>query len=263
MLGLSLAAASGLIAKTAAQTGAIEGQVTYEGEVPAPTIVMEGGGAQQVLYVGNGGALRFAVAYVELPTDDRAPKEPATLNQVGFIFQPPVLSVRAGQAVRFTNEDGANHTVRSHHTDPSNRFNIYTGAGQEGTHRFKATGAAPAVITCDIHPWMIAWIYAFDHGYFAVSDEAGRFRIPGLPPGRHQLAVRQPAGGLRRDLSVRVAAGEVSRVKVRLAATDMKAPARPETTHAPHALVGSSAVATSRGCRYEAAGRAREVAAGH
>jgi plastocyanin len=230
LLGLSLVAGSGISPDTAIATGAIEGVVTYEGEAPPPMIVMEGGDTQRVLYVGAGGALRFAVAFLVGPRDGGAPAEdPATLDQVGFIFRPPVLAVREGQAVRFTNQDGANHTVRSHHGDASNRFNIYTGAGQEGTHRFKATAGAPAVITCDIHPWMIAWIFAFPHPYFAVTDESGRFRISGVAPGRHELAVRQPSGGLQRDLAVRVSAGDISRVTVRFAATEVRLPRPPDT----------------------------------
>jgi plastocyanin len=219
----------------AGRTGAIEGQVTYEGAVPPPTIVMEGGDTQQVLYVGEGGALRFTVAFLSPSLDSTPAPEPpsATLNQAGFIFQPPALAVRAGQTVRFTNEDGANHTVRSHHAEPSNRFNIYTGAGQVGTHRFSATRDSPAVITCDIHPWMIAWIYAFTHPYFAVTDSTGRFRIAGVPPGRHSLGVRQPAAGLQRDLTIQVTAGEVSRVSVRFAATEVRMPRRPETDARP------------------------------
>jgi plastocyanin len=230
LLGLAAAAGSGVTSQAALVTGAIEGEVTYEGEAPPPTIVMEGGDTQRVLYVGAGGALRFAVAFLTGPLDGGTPAADAvTLDQVGFIFQPPVLAVREGQAVRFTNQDGANHTVRSHHGHPSNRFNFYTGAGQEGTRRFKATAGAPAVITCDIHPWMIAWIYAFAHPYFAVTDESGRFRISGVPLGRHQLAVRQPAGGLQRDVPVLVAAGEASRVTVRFAATETTVPRRPDT----------------------------------
>jgi plastocyanin len=229
LFALALAAGSGANLEPAVVTGALEGEVTYEGEAPPPTIVMEGGDTQRVLHVGAGGGLRFAVAFLDGPLEDGAPTlHPATLDQVGFIFRPPVLAVREGQPVRFTNQDGANHTVRSHHGEPANRFNVYTGAGQEGTHRFMATKEAPAVITCDIHPWMIAWIYAFDHRYFAVTDQSGRFRISGIPAGRYQLAVRQPAGSLRRDLPVLVAAGETARVKIRFTAAEVMAPGRPD-----------------------------------
>jgi hypothetical protein len=130
--------------------------------------------------------------------------------------------VREGQAVRFTNEDGANHNVRSNDEDLSNRFSVYTGAGQTQTRRFRANrDDRPLVITCDIHPWMIAWIYAFAHPYFAVTDTTGHFRIPGVPAGLHQLSVRQPAGGLERDLRVQVTTGQVAQVNIRFTSQDV------------------------------------------
>ena len=214
-------------------TGTIEGQVFYEGEVPRPTIVMEGGRTQHVLYLGRNGGLRFAVAYLRAasrgPSEEQQSatfeeQESATLNQSGFIFEPQVLAVREGQPVRFTNEDGANHNVRSDAKDPPNRFSVYTGAGQTETRRFRADpDHRPMVITCDIHPWMIAWIYTFAHPYFAVTDAAGRFRITGVPAGLHQLSLRHPAGGLQRDLRVQVTKGQVAPVRLRFTSEDLTA----------------------------------------
>jgi hypothetical protein len=129
--------------------------------------------------------------------------------------------------VRFTNEDSANHNVHSRSTDPANRFNAYTGTGHVHTARFRAEpGHAPLVIGCDIHPWMVAWIYVFDHPHFAVTDGAGGFRLTGVAPGWHRVAVRHPAGGLARDLRVRVEAGETARVEVVFGPADLRPPRR-------------------------------------
>jgi hypothetical protein len=59
-----LICASVASAPVAAGTGAIEGQALYEGEAPRPTIVMEGGRTQEVLYVDKSGGLRYAVAFL-------------------------------------------------------------------------------------------------------------------------------------------------------------------------------------------------------
>jgi plastocyanin len=211
-------------------TGTIEGEVLYEGAVPPPTIVMEGGRTQHLLYLGPKGELRFAVAY--LRTADHGPggeMEPVTLNQSGFIFEPQVLAIRDGQPVRFGNEDGANHNVRSDSQDVRNRFSLYTGAGQSQTRRLRAeSNHRPMAITCDIHPWMIAWIYTFTHPYFAVTDATGRFRIVGVPAGPQQLLVRHPAGGLRRGLSVQIMKGQVASVKIRFASAELHSAAPAE-----------------------------------
>jgi plastocyanin len=120
-------------------TGIIEGHVSYHGEIPAPTIVMEGGSTQHVLYVSRNGDLHYAVAFLsEAAAAAPTEQDPSTLRQSSFIFEPQVLAVREGQPVRFTNEDGANHNVRSDDEDPVNRFSVYTGAA-----RCKAAASAP------------------------------------------------------------------------------------------------------------------------
>ena len=220
---LPLAAPAGAqVAGTA--TGTIEGRVLYRGEVPPATIVMEGGGAQQVLYVASDGGLRHAFVFLpdapDTPSPATAERPPETLRQSGFIFEPQVLAVRDGETVRFTNEDGANHNVRSDHA--ANRFSLYTGAGQQAVRRLRAAVDPPVTITCDVHPWMIAWIYVVPHPQFAVTDTAGRFRLTGVPQGTHRLSVRQPAGGLRRDVTVRVIAGEATHVELVFTTSDLE-----------------------------------------
>jgi plastocyanin len=216
-------APSALVRPATDGTGTIEGQILYDSEVPRPTIVMEGGRTQQVLYVGQNHGLRHAViALSAAPAAPNREPDSATLNQSGFVFEPQVLAVHEGQPVHFTNEDGANHNVRSEAEDVTNRFSIYTGAGQTQTRRLRATPIErPLMITCDIHPWMIAWIYTFAHPYFAVTDATGRFRISAVPAGLHQLSVRQPAGGLHRDVSLQVAAGQVAQVTIRFTSKDL------------------------------------------
>jgi hypothetical protein len=68
---------------------------------------------------------------------------------------------------------------------------------------------------------MAAWIYVFQHDHFAVTSADGSFRIPGVPAGRHRLVIRQPSGGLERDLAVVVGAGQSAHVEVRLTSQDL------------------------------------------
>jgi hypothetical protein len=116
------------------------------------------------------------------------------------MFRPPVLAVRAGQRVRFTNSDGSNHNVNAE--DAANRFDAYTTALQPHVQAFRAGGSAPTVVRCHTHPWMVAWVYVFEHPWFAVTDASGRFVIDGVPAGPQRLLVRHAGGGLERRLSV-------------------------------------------------------------
>lgn len=230
-IGVGLLSLGAVIGATAMQaTGTIEGRVVFEGPTPPPTAVAESGGTQPVLHVDRRGGLRYAVVYLPDAQPSEAPlPPPVTVNQRRFMFEPQVLVVRAGQAVRFTNGDTANHNVRAQDAHPENTFSINTGpgAGAPDARRFVVTaGHRPLQLSCDIHPWMSAWIYVFEHDQFAVTAADGRFEIAGVPPGRHRVAVRQPAGRLERDLAVDVRSGEVTQLTIRFTPADLGMPSR-------------------------------------
>jgi plastocyanin len=208
--------------------GAIEGRVAFVGTPPSPVVAE--GGSQPVLYLDSSGGLQFALVFLpDARGEDLVPGTAATLHQHHFIFEPQVLAVRAGQVVRFTNGDPANHNVRAQDSNPANTFSISTASGAVGPalRRFVATPPDhPLELSCDIHPWMIAWLYVFDHGHFAVTDATGHFRIANVAPGHYRLAVRQPAGRLQRDIGADVTPGGTTSLEVRFTTTDLGMPAR-------------------------------------
>lgn len=217
-------------ARAQATTGAIEGRVSFEGTPPAPTVLAQTGRPQPVLHVDPSGGLAYAVVFLpDARPLEGPPPQTATMNQRDFIFEPRVLAVRAGQSVRFTNDDPASHNVRAQDSNPANTFNINTASGSVGpdTHRFAATPAGrPLELSCDIHPWMAAWVYVFEHDQFAVTKPDGTFRIDRVPAGRRRISVRQPSGRLARDLAVDVRAGNTTRLDLRFTASDIGMPQR-------------------------------------
>lgn len=210
-------------------TGRIEGRITFDGTPPPPVEIAESGGDQKVIHVNGNGGLRYTVVYVpDARPATSPPRGTAVMDQRRFVFEPQVLAVRAGQPVRFTNGDPANHNVRSNDADTANTFSVLTAdARTTHTHHFAATSPGrPVRLSCDIHPWMVAWVFAFAHDLFAVSGQDGRYAIDGVPAGRHRIAVRQPSGRLARDLAADVRAGETTRLDVRFTAADAGMPAR-------------------------------------
>jgi plastocyanin len=187
--------------------------------------VVQDGGVQPVLYLDAEGGLRYAVAFIAdaLP-GGIAPSAVASMNQRHFMFEPQVLAVRRDQAVRFSSEDSANHNVRARDASAANTFSVNTATGSPGpfVHRFGAAAFNPPVeLSCDIHPWMAAWVYVFDHDTFAVTGADGTFHIEGVATGLHPLSVRQPAGGLARDVRIEVMGGERTRINLRFTSADL------------------------------------------
>ena len=78
----------------------------------------------------------------------------------------------------------------------------------------------PVRLGCAYHSSMRAWIYVFDHPFYQLTGEDGRFRLAGVPPGEYRLEVAHPAGGLRWSQRVTIKPGESVKIDIRLSADD-------------------------------------------
>jgi hypothetical protein len=72
-------------------------------------------------------------------------------------------------------------------------------------------------IKCDIHPWMRAYLGVFDHPYFALSGEDGRFALEDLPPGEYTVQVWHERLGTRSQ-KVSLGAKEAKEIELTFAA---------------------------------------------
>ncbi len=209
----------------------VVGIVTYDGPLPNPIPIPEAGTERHLIEVeARTKGLKDAVIWLEgIPAPqtvvEDVPEEPVVVDQRNYAFVPHVVAVDAGREVEFRNGDGANHGVTSRSREPRNRFDLVTPPGGRQTHRFVAEGS-PVAIGCPVHGSMAAWVYVFDHPYHAVSDKAGRFRLPPVPPGRYTLQVRHPDGGMRWKEEIVVRAGEPVRLRIEFHGDDQKAPDR-------------------------------------
>jgi len=153
---------------------------------------------------------RTAVVYLEtaprgafeVPSAGRA-----VLNQRNETFVPHVLAVTVGTRVDFPNSDRIFHNVFS--LSKAKRFDL--GRYPRGTSRsvrFDRPGMVR--VFCEIHSHMSAFVLVFAHRFFDTTDESGRYRIQGVPPGTYTLAVWHE-GEVRTTRAVRVPAegGEV------------------------------------------------------
>lgn len=111
------------------------------------------------------------------------------MDQRAKQFAPSVLAVRTGSAVKFPNSDNIRHQVYSF--SPAKRFELrlYQGTPSEPVV-FDKPGVV--VLGCNIHDWMLGYVYVTDDPWFAVSDEHGRVQLKGLPAGTYQTTLWHP-----------------------------------------------------------------------
>jgi hypothetical protein len=122
-------------------------------------------------------------------------------------FTPRVTAARAGDTLLFANLTRVPFTVNYQRASAS-EFNVLLPPGR--TH---STRPLPATRLCDtvsdnIHNWIEARVWAFDHPYFAVTDPNGRFEIAGAPVGTwrlvtwHERTGYGPGGRLGRPIEI-------------------------------------------------------------
>ncbi len=200
----------------------VRGRVVYAGPIPTPTTryvaQLDRVVDEHTVHVHPAtGGVRDAVVFLRPESTlgaDAYPAEteraePPTVTQHNMVFIPHVLAVRAGRPVRFTNRDDDRHNIHAVSIVGDNMFNRYFGRGIVYEHTFRtAPRDFPVLLMCDLHDWMKAWVYAFDHPYFAVTDREGSFAIDHVPLGRYTLVVHHADGRLRLEQPIAVTVQE-------------------------------------------------------
>jgi len=106
------------------------------------------------------------------------------IHQINESFTPRVVAVTVGSDVEFPNDDPIYHNVFS--LSRAKNFNL--GRYPKGDSR-RVHFDRPGVVKvfCEIHSHMSATVMVFDHPWFAVPDEDGRFELPAVPAGDRQV----------------------------------------------------------------------------
>jgi hypothetical protein len=100
------------------------------------------------------------------------------------------VGIQTGQVLQVVNSDPVTHNI--HPLATINReWNHSQGPGDPPIERSFSKPEIMIPVKCNIHGWMRAWIGVLPHPYFAVSNTAGRFEIPNLPPGTYTIAAWQ------------------------------------------------------------------------
>lgn len=182
--------------------GTITGTVTWSGERPEPiTIPVPSHGehcgatrTSPALEIGRRGGVASTVVWLEGIRAGRAlevPEAPIAVELADCSFRPHVSVVPVGARIAFRNEEGILHNVHASWVDRTGASQPWLSEGlpvRGSSHVAEVARPGVARLVDDAaHPWMLGWIHAFAHPYYAVSDADGRFQLQGIPPGRYVL----------------------------------------------------------------------------
>lgn len=109
-------------------------------------------------------------------------KEKVVLDNHDCRFQPHALAMRTSQPLDVKNSDPMGHNTNAALVVNA-PFNGIIPAGSEHDVDLSSAESIPATITCNIHPWMKAYLLVRPDPYFAVSGKDGKFEIKDLPAG--------------------------------------------------------------------------------
>jgi plastocyanin len=200
----------------AAGTGALGGKVTLSGLPPklAPLPVTRDmklcgtNKPDESLEVSAGGGVKNAVVWftdVPLPKATKATK--AKLDQQQCAFVPHVLAAPLGATVEVVNSDKVLHNVRAQAGDDR----LMNFAMPVPGHVVPTTMAREGIfkVSCDVHPWMRAWLLVLPTAAYAITGEDGTYTVTGVPAGRHKAKVWHERLG-EREVEIEIHAGRTA-----------------------------------------------------
>ena len=146
---------------------------------------------QVQVFDGAGKPLSDAVAFLESRETRSAsrPLQGAEMAQVGKQFDPKVLVIPVGTSVQFPNRDSVRHHVYSFSPAKPFELKLYTGTAANPVV-FDKPGVA--VLGCNIHDNMTAWVVVVDTPYFGRSAAPGKVVLANVPAGSYSLRVWHP-----------------------------------------------------------------------
>ena len=200
----------------AADAGALAGKVTLAGLAPRLATLpvtrdMKVCGTSkpdESLEVKEGGVKNAVIWFTDLPEAREAKTAKLKLDQTACSFSPHVLAAPLGAAVDVVNSDKALHNVRAQEGDLKLMNYAMPIPGHVVPTRLRKQGIFK--VSCDVHPWMRAWMLVLPTAKLAVTDENGAYRIDGVPPGKHKIKIWHERLG-EKEAEIEIASDKTAR----------------------------------------------------
>ena len=183
----------------------------WAGALLAAPLAMAHAAALNINVTGTDGKpLLDAVALLD-PAVGKAPVKPMAdveISQAKRQFAPRVTLITVGTRATFPNFDTVRHHVYSFSPIKTFELKLYAGV-PNAPLTFDKPGVA--VLGCNIHDSMAAWVVVADSPWFARSAADGRARIEGVPAGNYRLRLWHAGLGLGAEpaaVAITIGAGD-------------------------------------------------------
>ncbi|MFM8952703.1 MAG: methylamine utilization protein [Planctomycetaceae bacterium] len=143
--------------------------------------------------------------------------ETVVLDNKNCRFEPHVLFVQTGQQLVIKNSDPVGHNSNiTPFVNPAS--NPLIPAGGDTKITFTKEEPRPIPVTCNVHPWMKAWLVVRSNPYAAISSPDGSFEIKGVPVGDVELQIGHEKGYVAGSTTTQGKTDKKGRIKVKVVA---------------------------------------------
>lgn len=184
-------------------SGKITGRVLFKGVAPEPMKIRMAAdprcqqanpnGAERRQIDGKNGGLANVIVSIKTKVKGTFPAltTPVVLDQSGCMYTPLVIGLMVGQPLKMRNSDETLHNI---HPRPVVNEGFNVGQPRKGMETEKKFDKPETFfpVSCDVHPWMRAYIAVFDHPFFTTTKEDGSFEIGNVPPGEYEIEAQHP-----------------------------------------------------------------------
>jgi hypothetical protein len=171
------------------------------------------------LIVGPNGGLKDVVLYLRSekpvavhPDYEKSAKGEIVLDNKGCRFDPHVVLLRTTQTLTIKNTDPIGHNTNIAPLNNAAINPLLPASGSMDTKMEKAE-TRPITVSCNIHPWMKAYLLVRNDPYMGISNEEGVLEIKNLPVGKHEFVVWHEPGFLK---NIKIAGEEPKKGRVKI-----------------------------------------------
>lgn len=203
------------------------------GLLPALLCIAHAGWASEIVVDvldASGRPVPDAVIYATSDSGKAPPAQhqPIYVEQKNKTFIPFVSVIPLGTRAYFPNHDGIGHHVYSF--SPTKTFELPL-SDKENSESVLFDKPGVVTVGCNIHDWMVAYIYVLETPFYSKTDAGGQARLGDLNPGEYTVHVWHP--GITKDAAERVGVAAQDpaslRFSIELKPEYFWRPLRPET----------------------------------